>query len=379
MDVRTRTSAVVVAAARSEATRRRRLIAMVGLLTGLILATAVAASAAQSQILDDPTRPDGERERDAGSHPLEVFEWLGVRPGATVVDVVPGAGYNSHILARVVGESGRVLATYASEQGVAALEERFAAAGLSNASAVDRPTGIADGTVDVVLSIRNWHDLYTPGILEPFGLTMVDVHAEIFRVLEPGGTFGLVDVRTPKSPIDADAHRINEEFVIQEVEAAGFVLVERSEMLAVEGDDYAAPGFPVRWEVDRFLLKFRKPRVEGPDAEAVRAREIAFAKTMEDRDFDAFLTFIAPDGIFFNGNTPLRGREAVGAAWRRLFEADIAPISWTPDLVQVLESGELAHSSGPVLSPAGESRGRFNSVWRKDPDGQWRVVFDKGS
>ncbi len=120
-------------------------------------------------------------------------------------------------------------------------------------------------------------------------------------------------------------------------------------------------------------------QVEGPEAEAVRAREIAFAKTMSDRDFDAFLSFIAPDAVFFNGDTPLRGRDAVGDAWHRFFETEVAPFSWNPDLVQVLESGELALSSGPVSSPAGESSGRFNSIWRKDPDGQWRVVFDKGS
>ena len=254
-----RTTGVAVAVARNEDARQQRILRMAALLTGLILATAVAASAAQSDILDDPTRPDGERARDTGSHPLEVYAWLDVEPGATVMDIVPGGGYNSHILSRVVGDSGRVLATYASEAGVTSLTDRFSAADLSNTTVHGRPTDIADGSVDVALSIRNWHDLYTPGILESFGLTMDDVHAEIFRMLKPGGTFGLVDVRTPKSPIDADAHRINEEFVIAEAEAAGFELVERSEMLAVEGDDHAAPGFPVRWEVDRFLLKFRKP------------------------------------------------------------------------------------------------------------------------
>ena len=117
----------------------------------------------------------------------------------------------------------------------------------------------------------------------------------------------------------------------------------------------------------------------GPASDAVRAREVAFAKTMIDRDFEAFLSFVAPDAVFFNGSTALRGRDAVGAAWRGFFEAEDAPFSWSPDIVQVLESGQLALSSGPVLSATGESRGRFNSIWRKDPDGQWRVVFDKGS
>ena len=119
--------------------------------------------------------------------------------------------------------------------------------------------------------------------------------------------------------------------------------------------------------------------VEGPDAEVVRAREIAFAQTMADRDFAAFQTFLSAEAIFFNGNRPLRGPDAIAQDWRRYFEGADAPFSWTPDLTQVLESGDLAFSSGPVFDPDGNPAGRFNSVWRKDADGVWRVVFDKGS
>jgi CubicO group peptidase (beta-lactamase class C family) len=111
----------------------------------------------------------------------------------------------------------------------------------------------------------------------------------------------------------------------------------------------------------------------------VRLREIAFARTMADRDLEAFLTFVSPEAIFFNGNEPLRGRDAVGAAWAPYFEGPSAPFSWRPDLVHVLDSGDLALSSGPVRGPDGTVAGRFNSIWRLDADGVWRVVFDKGS
>jgi ketosteroid isomerase-like protein len=117
----------------------------------------------------------------------------------------------------------------------------------------------------------------------------------------------------------------------------------------------------------------------GPAAAAVRDREVAFAATMSDRDYEAFLTFIAPDAVFFAGDVALRGVEAVGNAWRPFFEGDAAPFSWTPDQVQVLEAGGLALSTGPVTAASCEAAGRFNSVWRLDPDGVWRVVFDKGS
>lgn len=117
----------------------------------------------------------------------------------------------------------------------------------------------------------------------------------------------------------------------------------------------------------------------GPDADAVRARETAFAQTMADRDLEAFLSFVDPEAVFFNGNEALRGIAAVEEAWSPFFEGPAAPFSWGPDLVQVLESGDLAFSSGPVMTPSGEEAGRFNSIWRKSADGVWRIVFDKGS
>lgn len=117
----------------------------------------------------------------------------------------------------------------------------------------------------------------------------------------------------------------------------------------------------------------------GTAAAAVEARELAFAQTMADRDFEAFLTFVSAEAVFFNGNDALRGRDAVAEAWARFFEGPDAPFSWRPDTVEVLDSGALALSSGPVYSASGEEVGRFNTIWRKDADGVWRVVFDKGS
>ena len=114
-------------------------------------------------------------------------------------------------------------------------------------------------------------------------------------------------------------------------------------------------------------------------ASEVEAREIAFAKTMEDRDLEAFLSFVSPEAVFFNGNVPIRGHEAITQAWAPLFVDEIAPFSWQPDVIEVLESGRLALSSGPIRGASGEILGRFNSIWRKDNDGQWRVIFDKGS
>jgi ketosteroid isomerase-like protein len=109
----------------------------------------------------------------------------------------------------------------------------------------------------------------------------------------------------------------------------------------------------------------------------VRERERAFAKTMADRDHGAFATFVSEEAIFM-GTTPFRGRSAVAEGWKRFFEAKTAPFSWEPERVEVLESGTLAVSSGPVFDPAGQRTGTFNSAWRREADGVWRVVIDIG-
>ena len=110
----------------------------------------------------------------------------------------------------------------------------------------------------------------------------------------------------------------------------------------------------------------------------VRATERAFAKTMADRDHQAFTSFLADEAIFFGGATPLRGKAAVAAGWKRFYDAPEAPFSWDPETVEVLDSGTLALSSGPVKDPQGQVIGTFNSIWRREADGRWRVVFDKG-
>jgi len=107
--------------------------------------------------------------------------------------------------------------------------------------------------------------------------------------------------------------------------------------------------------------------------------ERAFARTMAERNFDAFTSFLADDAVFYAGQKPLRGKQAVAEDWKKFYEKREAPFSWEPTQVEVLESGTLAHSSGPVRDPSGKVFATFNSIWRLEAPGVWRVVFDKGS
>jgi ketosteroid isomerase-like protein len=106
--------------------------------------------------------------------------------------------------------------------------------------------------------------------------------------------------------------------------------------------------------------------------------ELAFAKTMADRDHAAFASFIAEEAVFLSGGKPLRGKAAVVDNWKRFYTAPQAPFSWKPDHVQVLDSGGLGYSTGPVFDPQGKQFARFYSTWRREVDGAWRIVFDDG-
>jgi len=110
----------------------------------------------------------------------------------------------------------------------------------------------------------------------------------------------------------------------------------------------------------------------------VMETERAFAATMKARDFEAFGGFLSKEAVFMAPGGAKRGRAAVTQAWRGYFDGPAAPFAWAPDEVQVLDSGTLAYSSGPVLDASGKQIGRFNSVWRLEGPGTWKLVFDRG-
>jgi ketosteroid isomerase-like protein len=110
----------------------------------------------------------------------------------------------------------------------------------------------------------------------------------------------------------------------------------------------------------------------------VFAAESSFAASMARRDLKAFAALISPEAVFFSDTAALRGKEVVVDAWRRFFVERKPPFSWRPETVEVLSSGTLALTSGPVHDPGGKLIGTFTSIWRREADGSWRIIFDKG-
>jgi len=113
-------------------------------------------------------------------------------------------------------------------------------------------------------------------------------------------------------------------------------------------------------------------------AEQVRATEIAFAKTLADRDIKAFERMIAADVIWL-ADKPLRGPAEVLANWKKFFDAPKPPFSWAPEIVEVQEGGKLALSTGPVFDTSGKRVATYTSIWRREKSGEWRIIFDRGS
>lgn len=137
----------------------------------------------------------------------------------------------------------------------------------------------------------------------------------------------------------------------------------------------AAPPAPVAPPpVDRVAL-----------TEEVRATELAFAKTVVDDDIEKWATFIDSEAVFISGMNVTRGRVAVIESWKGSFGPGRPYFEWHPEVVELSPDATFALSRGPwTIRTTGkkgkvkETKGVFNSIWRRQLDGSWKVVFDAG-
>lgn len=100
---------------------------------------------------------------------------------------------------------------------------------------------------------------------------------------------------------------------------------------------------------------------------------------MADRDHEAFISFLSDEVVFLSGAKTIRGRQQVADGWKPYYEAPDVPFSWEPKTVEVLASGTLALSSGPVHDADGKLIAEYTSICRLEASGTWRIIFDKGN
>ena len=220
--------------------------------------------------LADAARPPADRERDAARRSAEVLAFAGVGVGDRVGEYVPGGGYFTRLLAKVVRPEGQVYAYQPREFTAVApkyLTDIQAVAGdpaYGNIIVLNEATAAfaAPEPLDLVFTTQNYHDMYfrlaPPGTAEAF-------NRAAFRALKPGGVYLITDHHARAGTGTADAntlHRIDVEAVKREVQAAGFVLEAESDLLRNPDDPRTASVFDpsIRGRTDQFMLKFRKPR-----------------------------------------------------------------------------------------------------------------------
>ncbi|MGE5152101.1 MAG: class I SAM-dependent methyltransferase [Rhodospirillaceae bacterium] len=250
-------------------------------------------------IVASPDRTAADRTNDKRRHPEDILTFLAITPGITALDLSAGGGYTTELLARSIGPTGKVYGQSRlwpaapppkpanpegnsnptvkpaaapppagpprpSPEALADRTSRLIANNIAHAPivAVVRPfedpvpPELADGKLDLVTLMFNYHDL---------GFLQVDraaMNKAVFKALKPGGFFIIGDhAGRPGTGISESGtlHRIEEAFLRKEVEAAGFKLAAEGTFLRNPNDprDKNTPDPPM--PKDEFFLKFVKP------------------------------------------------------------------------------------------------------------------------
>ena len=123
----------------------------------------------------------------------------------------------------------------------------------------------------------------------------------------------------------------------------------------------------------------------GALVEQVRAAEIAFAQSVLDNKPDVFASLLDSDTVFVSGNEVTRGKAAVIESWKGFFAPNRPHFEWHPEIVELSADGLLGLSRGPwVLRGKDkdgkdfERKGIYNSIWQRQADGSWKIIFDAG-
>jgi len=235
-------------------------------------AAALAASAVAATVppniaaaVANTNRPQADRDRDAARKPAEVLAFAGVKPGDTVLELIPGGGYFTRVLSGAVGPTGHVTEAVPQRGGADVKQTSNGVAADPNFKNVSEMALSPDtlgkaGPVDVVWTSQNYHDLH----LSQLKLDVVAIDKQVYAALKPGGVFFIEDHAAKAGDATAPdkLHRIDEAVVKQEVESAGFKLVGESDVLHNPADDHTLLVFnpAIRGHTDQFLLKFQKPR-----------------------------------------------------------------------------------------------------------------------
>lgn len=255
--------------------------------------SSMAQDNALEQAVQAESRQDTNKARDKFRNPEQTLAFFGIRPDMTVVEISPGGGWYTEILAPYLKQNGLLYAAHfpadSSSGYYARSREAFVERVANDANFANivvtefAPFSEAEiappGSADMVLTFRNLHNWYMNGGED----AVQNAFLQFYTALKPGGVLGVVDHRLPEDRPDADmasSGYMKESFAVAMAEAVGFELVERSEINSnpkdtadhprgvwtlpptlrlgdEDRDIYSAIG-----ESDRFTLKFVKPKTD---------------------------------------------------------------------------------------------------------------------
>jgi predicted methyltransferase len=246
---------------------------LLGAALALVLAAPVAAAAPKyiADAIAQSSRPADQTALDAERKPAETVAFAGVKPGSKVMDLVPGAGYFTRIFSGVVGDKGWVYAYFPTETDAflrkkigpdAKIERLFDSIPRTSIIHASIAKVSAPEQLDVVFTAQNYHDFHD-SFFGPADVAVVN--KAIFDSLKPGGYFVVIDHSAAKgSGLSATEtlHRIDEDTLKKEIEAAGFKLVAEAKFLRNPADPRDKIVFDpsIRHKTDQFVLKFQKPK-----------------------------------------------------------------------------------------------------------------------
>jgi predicted methyltransferase len=245
---------------------------------------------ALQQAVQNPARTEANKVRDQYRHPVETLAFFGVTPQSTVVEISPGGGWYTEILAPLLAKEGKYYAAHfpassTSEyatRNLKAFKDKLASNEVYKNVVVTEFSPLPNQQVapansaDVVLTFRNLHNWY----MQKGEQGMIDAFASFYAALKPGGVLGVVEHRLPEDKKTADwlkSGYFPQSLAVELAQKAGFVLEESSEINANPKDTADHPGgvwtlpptlsqkeqdkdkYLAIGESDRMTLKFRKP------------------------------------------------------------------------------------------------------------------------
>jgi len=259
--------------------------------TLLVLAASLQAEVPANKmdgIIKGEHRSDKNIVRNEFRHPQQTLDFFGVKPDMTVVELWPGGGWYTEVLAPYLADEGELIAAHFDADAGSdyykksrdGFNQKMADNSIYNkVNTIDYNPGVSDlashnGQADAVLTFRSLHNWMRAGKLDA-------VLNDVFKMLKPGGVFGVVEHRADaKAAVDPEARKgyVNQGYAIQLIEAAGFKLVDISEINANPKDTADHPNgvwtippslrvpegadkakYEAIGESDRFTLKFIKP------------------------------------------------------------------------------------------------------------------------